>query len=195
MRTGSEVLKESALRFVVIGGLAVILSFILFGPLAFNPFMTSFEYVASGVTIAIAYAAFKSERVRNGLAAELIWYVFLMTIIGYSNGWWNYVMEASYIIGLVAAVYLYFMLINKRIVKGLIQRAVAVIIIVAVAHALIVIFLQLVNSGIFVHPLRSLGWSLMNLRNGTVIGIISAIGMEFSEYLINLPLFRPKVAE
>lgn len=195
MSTDGEVLKESAVRVVVVGGLAVISGLILFGSKTLNPVMGAFRYVADGVTIGIAYAAFKSGQVRNGFAAELIWYMLIMTLMGYSYGWWNYVMTAAYMVGLTAAVYLLLFFIKKNYVRGLILRFVAAVIILVVAYWVIILFLQVVNRGLFVNPLRSFKWVFMFTETGAIIGALCAIGMELSEYVITLPIFRPKVVE
>jgi len=115
MNSVSDVLKEAIIRIIVIAGIVIAFSLIVFGSAAFNPFATSFEFAVNGVTIAIAYAAFKSNQIRNGFAALLIWYIFVMVIVPLPYDALNLVMVILHIIGLTAAVYLYFLAINKHL--------------------------------------------------------------------------------
>jgi hypothetical protein len=94
-------------------------------------------------------------------------------------------MEASYVVGLTGSVYLYLWVINKRFANNRVQRIIAAALILGLAHGVIVIFLEAVSLRVLVHPVKTFAWSYMNLRNGTVIGILSAVGMELSDHLAN----------
>jgi len=186
MRSSNDILKEAIVRTLMVAGLVIAFGFIVYQSSVFNPILTSFEFVANGIIIGIAYAAFKSNKPRNGFAALFVWYLLLNGILINPNNSWNYIMSASYIIGLTGAVYLYFFGIRKRFINGRIQRIIASAIIIGVAHGLIVIFLQLFSFRVLAHPTNTLEWSYLNLKTGTLIGILSGVGMEVAEHLIKM---------
>jgi hypothetical protein len=190
MNLDNQVLKKAIVRFLVIACIVIAFSLVVFGSAAFKPELTSFEFVANSVTIAIAYAAFKAHQARNGFAALLVWYLLLTGILFTPHYMSNFIMAASYIVGLTASVYFYLKASDKWFTKNLIQRVVAGALIIGVAHAVIVIFLQVVSLKVFIHPDKSIEWSYLNLKNGTLIGILSVIGMELAEYLLNLTQAR-----
>lgn len=194
MNADNDVLKGAAVRTLVIASLVIVAGLIVFGTSVFNPLLTSFEFVANGVTIAIGYAAFKAHRARDGFAALLVWYVLLTLIICSPIYTWNFIMEASYVVGLTGSVYLYLWVINKKFANNRVQRIIAAALILGLAHGLIVIFLEAVSLRVLVHPVKTFAWSYMNLRNGTVIGILSAVGMELSDHLANSSSAHTEVA-
>ncbi|MGA2623290.1 MAG: hypothetical protein ABSF91_05490 [Bacteroidota bacterium] len=185
MNSDNEVLKQAIVRTVVIASLVIVPGLIVFGTSVFNPLLTHFEFVANGITIAIGYAAFKAHRARDGFAALLVWYVLLTLMIFSPIYAWSFIMEASYVIGLTGSVYFYLWVNKRRYANNRVQRMIAAALILGLAHGLIVIFLEAVSLRVLVHPVKTFTWSYMNLRNGTVIGILSAVGMELSDYLVN----------
>ncbi len=194
MSSDNDILKKAIVRTLVIAGLVFVPGLIVFGTSVFNPLLTRFEFVANGVTIAIGYAAFKARRARDGFAALLVWYVVLTLIIFSPIYAWSFIMEASYVVGLTASVYFYLWVIRKRFANNRVQRIIAAALILGLAHGVIVIFLEAVSLRMLAHPVKTFTWSYMNLRNGTVIGSLSAVGMELSDYLVNLLFAHAEVA-
>jgi hypothetical protein len=184
MNSVIDAFKQSLLRALIIAGIVTGFSYAVHGAAAFNSMYTAFEFFANGVAIGIAYAAFKVGQYRNGCAALLGWYVIFTGFIARSEHSWNYFMVASYIIFLAGAVYLCLRINNKWFANARIQRIIATTLIIALTHGIVVIFLQLVTGALFSHPLKALEWSYMNFRNGTLIGILSALGMELAEYAV-----------
>lgn len=119
--------------------------------------MIWFEYVANSVTVAIAYMSFKSPCVRNGLVLLFFWYLFLIAFVFVPHNSWMPIMEASYVVGLTAAIYVFFFLDRRHIVKSWVQRIVCVALLIGFTHALVVLFLQVTTRSMFVHPLESPG--------------------------------------
>jgi uncharacterized membrane protein YvlD (DUF360 family) len=72
MNADNDVLKKAVVRTLVIACLVIVPGLLVFGTSVFNPLLTSFEFVANGVTIAIGYAVFKAHRARDGFAALLV---------------------------------------------------------------------------------------------------------------------------
>ena len=179
-------MKEAIVRTLVVAGIVIAFGFIVYQSSVFKPTLPSFEFVANGIVIGIAYAAFKSNTPRNGFVALFVWYLLLNVILINPNNSWNYIMSASYIIGLTGTVYLYFFVIRKHFINGRLQRIIASAVIIGVAHGLIVIFLQLLSLRVITHPIQTLEWSYLNLKTGTLIGILSGVGMEIAEYLIKM---------
>lgn len=180
-----EVFEEDVIRTFLVGGMAVGLGYLFFGRGVFDIRMILFEFVSNGVTIALAYTAFKSNQVRNGLVSLLVWYFILVAFVYVPHNNWMPIMEASYVLGLTAAVYIYFLLGRKHLMKGWLQRIAFAVILIGLTHGFIFVFLQLITLKVFVHPLETLGWSFTSLKYGAVIGLLCAVGMELSEHVIS----------
>jgi hypothetical protein len=195
MNHNFDIVKEGALRIIVVGGMAVGFGYLVFGSAVFKVHTTWFEFVANGITIAIAYMAFKSPRIRDSFVVLFFWYLFLIAFVFVPHNSWNPITEASYVVGLTVAVYFFFFLNGKHIINGWFQRIICVVLLVGFAHGLIVLFLEVISLRVFIHPLRSLDWSFMNLKSGTVIGILCGVGMELSERIVNSQLFRRNVID
>ncbi|HUI31614.1 MAG TPA: hypothetical protein VLX91_15495 [Candidatus Acidoferrales bacterium] len=187
MAAGSEMLKAAFVRILVVGGIVIVTSYVTFGSIAFEPLSLWFEFVVNGVTITLAYAALMSGRVWNVVVAEMLWCAFTLLVVPLPYGHrGNFVMVTSNVIALTLAVYLYILVVNRHIVNVPILRLIVAVLLVGLAHAVVVIFLPLAGVEVWLHPGRVLEWSILYVKNGMAIGIICAIGMELSEYLINL---------
>ena len=195
MKYSVENVKEAILRIIVVSVIAIGSGYLFFGSAVFNPRMTWFEFVANGVTIAIAYSAFKSSQIRDGFALLFLWYLFLNVFVFLPHNDWMPRMEASYVIGLTASVYVYFLLARKSVISGWVQRIIVICLLIGFAHGLIVLFLEVLTQRLFIHPSETVGWSFMNLKTGLVIGIVCAVGMELSEYLIASKFLSRSVSE
>lgn len=190
MNPNADVVKDAVVRVLVVAGIAIAFGYLVFGSAVFNVRMTWFEFVENGVTVGIAYMTFKSNRVRIGFLVLFFWYLFLIAFLFVPHNNWNPIMEASYVVGLTASVYVYFLLDRKHIIKGPIQRIICASLLIGFAHGVIVLFLQLITLRVFVHTLETLSWGFMNLKNGTVIGLLCGIGMELTEPIINSHLLH-----
>ncbi|MGO9482349.1 MAG: hypothetical protein ACLP05_11300 [Candidatus Kryptoniota bacterium] len=184
MNSDRKLLIDTIIRAIVVAGVVSFFSIIVFGAAALEPQLAQFELLKNGVTIAIAYAAFKGNRLRDGFAALLLWYVLLTAVIDVPYHAWNFVMEAAYIVGLTYSIYFYFNVVGKTLGKARVKWIIAATLIVGTAHGLIFIFLQIISLRVFAHPIETFEWSFIDLKNGLVIGILSALGMEFSEYVV-----------
>lgn len=190
MNRNLEVVEEAALRILVVAGAAVAFGYFIYGPGVFDVRMTWFEFVANGVTIGTAYMTFKLDKVKNGFLVLFFWYLFLIAFIYVPHNYWMPIQAASYVVGLTAAIYVFFYLAGKHLVNGWVQRILSVVLLIGFAHGMIILFLELITLRVFAHPLKTFDWSFMNLKSGVVIGLLCAIGMELSERIIHSGLLN-----
>ncbi len=189
-----KAVEEAILRVVLVAGIAAGFGYLVFGSALLNIGMIWFEFVTSGITIAIAYMAFRSGRARNGFVVLLFWYLCMIAFIYVPHNSWMPIMEASYVVGLTAAVYVFFILKRRHVIKGSVQRIVGVALLIGITHGLVVLFLQLITLRLFAHPMTSLGWGFMNLKYGMVIGLLCGVGMELSEYIISSRMLHRSIS-
>lgn len=179
-----DIIWHTVLRMIVVACVILGIGLVFFRLNVFNMRMTASQFLTSGVTAAISYAALKTPRRRDGVAALFVWYVVLVFFVLQYN-WWLLILCAAYIVGIAAAVYLYDQFVLKNIVRGTVQRVAAAGVITAVANALIIIFLGLWTWKAVV---ASVGYYasvvFRNLQFGTLIGISFGIGAECAEYII-----------
>ena len=180
---------RDAVRDTVIRMLAVVVSTGASGVLCFrdnvlNLRMIASQFLTSGVTAGIAYAALGLPRRRDGFVALLIWYV-VWTFFVERPGWHIGVMNLVYVVGIAAAVYVYVLFIRKGIVKGALQRVAAAGVVTALANAVITVILGLTSR---VAVFASVGFFastvFRNLQYGTLVGIGIGVGAELAELLI-----------
>jgi hypothetical protein len=87
--------------------------------------------------------------------------------------------------GIAAAVFLYCYFVRKEVVRGLLQRVAAAGVILAIANALIILFLGMFNlHTVSASPGSYASAALRNLQIGTLIGIGFGLGVELAEYII-----------
>lgn len=174
---------HAILRAVVVSGSGLILGFILYRSLVFTPTMKAFQFTVNSVTIGVAYAGLKSSSTRNGFAALFVWYVLLTAVIGEFNSWLP-ILSLAYIVGMASATFVHQRAVKMRLLRGAIQRIVAAGAIIAIANALIVVFLALFSLKVAVsHASRMMETIYHNLQLGALIGLATGLGMELAEYL------------
>ncbi|HMK38328.1 MAG TPA: hypothetical protein VK569_03240, partial [Bacteroidota bacterium] len=99
--------RNTLLRTVIPACATVGFGVIFFQMSVFNMRMMASQFLMSGVTAGIAYAALRTPRWRDGFAGLFVWYIVMTFFITQYN-WWLLVLFFAYIAGIAAAVYLYF---------------------------------------------------------------------------------------
>jgi len=186
-----DIVKNTLLRMILAACTTVAFGLLFFQLSVFNMRMMASQFMMSGVTAGIAYAALKTPRWRDGLAALFVWYIVLTFFISQYN-WWLLVLFFAYIMGIAAAVYLYLYFVRREIVRGALQRVAASGVITAVANAVIILFLGLVTMVLgysasnisLATPGYYASMVFRNLQLGTLIGIGFGVGAELAEYII-----------
>ena len=179
-----DIIWHTVLRMIVAACLTLGFGLVFFRLNVFNMRLTASQFLTSGVTAAITYAALKTPRRRDGLAALIVWYVILVFFVTQYTPW-LLILCAAYVAGIAGAVYVYNQFVVKNIVRGAVQRVAAAGVITAVANALIIMFLGLWS---WKAVAASMGFYasivFRNLQFGTLIGIGFGIGVECAEYII-----------
>jgi hypothetical protein len=150
----------------------------------FDMGMIASQFLTSGITAAITYAALKTPRWRDGFVALFIWYIVL-TFLVVQYRIYLLILDFAYVAGIAAAVYLYYYFVRKEMVRGVLQRVAAAGVIVAVANAVIIVFLGMFNlHAVYASPGSYASAVFRNLQFGTLIGIGFGLGVEAAEYII-----------
>jgi hypothetical protein len=183
-------LGATLLRFLLLSAASIGVGTAFYGSSVFVFDRWPVQFLSSGITGGLFYAALKISRPRDGMAALLLWYLLQTLLVGELNGW-IFILAATYIVGIALAVWLAWTLAQRGVVRGVAQRFAAMVVMVGILNALIIVVLSLFS---FRHSLTHL-WNILgamyqNLRAGTLIGFGLGIGSELSEYLLSLPLVQ-----
>ena len=189
--TGSELPEDTPYEFVKNGFIRGLLvaacvagaGVLSYGRLIFVPTMSAFMFPVSGTSIGIAYGAFKGGHTRQGIIALLLWYLVLCGFSPYIL--WMYIMNGTYVTILALTMAAMPLLGDKLRLRHWSQRIILAALLIGIAHALTIVVLDLFRMQRFLgNPLRYLGFSLENLRRGTVIGLAAGMGMELAEVIV-----------
>ena len=184
MNSINEAWKEAILRAVIVAGLVVAFGFVVFRPFIFIRTMVPYQFLVTGVTLGISYAAFKSRAPRIGFIALFAWYA-LLTGRHASQNIWSFILFGCYIIGITAAVYVYILVAGKSFVNGRTQRIIASTLIIGVANGLIALLLGSFSiQAVLASPRVFLEASFYNVLIGAVMGIVCGVGIELAEYVL-----------
>lgn len=184
MNSISNTWKQAIWRAVIVSGFVIVIGFIIFHSSIFISTNPTFQFVVTGVTIGISYAAFKSGTPKYAILPLFVWYLFLVGKQALENTW-ILILSSSYILAIAGAIYLYLFIASKSFINGRIQRIVALTLVVGIINGLIIIFLGLFRiKEAIANPIWILTTMYSNLQIGTVIGIISGLGIELVEYVL-----------
>ena len=193
MNIPNEPRKNTISRAVIVTGMGILLGAALYQLAVFSPAMKAFQFSMNSLSIGITYAALRSRRLRDGLAALLVWYVILTGLMEEFNSWLLF-LNFAYIGGMACAVVLHQRAVRSPFVIGPILRIVLAGATIGVVNGLVVIVLSVLiwNSAIaHVHSIMAAVY--YNLQIGSLIGLATGSGMELAEYLIGKYLDRPAV--
>lgn len=184
LANGHDNVRNTLLRMVLVLCVTTGFGLLFFQHAVFDQRMMASQFLTSGVTAAIAYAAWKSGRWRDGLAALLVWYIVRVFLITEYN-WWLLVLSFAYVGGIAAGIFLFVTFVRKEIVRGMMQRIASAGVIIAITNALIMIFLGLWSWGaVTASPGYFASMVFRNLQFGTLIGVAVGIGAECAEYIL-----------
>jgi len=179
-----DVAKHTILRMVVVACAILGFGLVFFRLKVFDVGMIASQFLAGGITAAIAYSALKIPRWRDGFVALLVWYIVLTFLVVQYHAY-LLILNFAYVAGIAAAVYLYYYFVRKEVVRGLLQRVAAAGVILAIANAFIILFLGMFNlHAVYASPGSYASTILRNLQLGTLVGIGFGLGVEIAEYII-----------
>jgi hypothetical protein len=179
-----DLVKHTVLRMVIVACATVGLGLVFFRLNVFDMVMTASQFLTSGITAAITYAALKTPRRRDGFVALLVWYVVLTFLVVQFHAY-LLILFFAYVAGIAGAVCLYSYFLRKEMVRGALQRVAAAGVIIAIANAVIVLFLGIFNlHAVSASPGSYASTVFKNLQLGTLIGIGFGLGVELAEYII-----------
>jgi hypothetical protein len=194
MNTNVELIKQGVARFVSVAGLIVGIAYLIYHESVFIPTRWPFQFSISGITIGLSYAFFSANKIKEGIAILVLLFVISSgSIIEHHT--WNFILNATYICVMACAVYLFLFIIRKQYFTNRIMCIVIAGVIIGVSNSLIILVLRLFS------PLSSFAQFPMlvealhlNLKIGTVMGLLFGIGTELSKYIISSFLSHKKVA-
>jgi len=73
--------REVTMRAAIVAVACVAFGFAVYQRHIFNIYHTQVQFVIAGITIGMAYAFVKANRLRDGVAALVVWYVVLVGLI------------------------------------------------------------------------------------------------------------------
>jgi hypothetical protein len=174
--------KRTLRRALVVMAAGILVGFIFYDFGVFIPTWKASQFTISSITIGITYAALKSSRPRNGLAALFVLYIVTVGLLVPFN-WWLLILDFAYIAGMAGVVYLHQRVVTRPIVRGPLMRIALGGVLVSLANALIIVVLSLFNFRVWLARMPVIvGEVRGNLQFGALIGLATASGMELAEY-------------
>ena len=181
-----EKIKQAIIRFIIIAGLIIAIAFLIYRIAVFTPTMWAYQYFISGITIGLAYVTFRDKNYRLGILLLLFWYIILVSNISEGNSW-VFVLEGTYTCIIALAVYLYIIIINKPFIKNEISRIIVSTIILGVCNSFIILVLYLYSiQSLLANFPDMLNAMFLNLRIGAMLGLFMGVGIELSNYFIDV---------
>lgn len=193
MKIDNELIKESAVRFIIISGLIIVAGYYLYQNSVFIPTHWPFQFLVSGIIVGIAYAAFSKNHFSTGAAILFVWYIILTSWISDHNTW-VLILEGTYITIFSASVYLYIKIIQKYEIENILIRIIISAVLFGIINSLIVVILSLFSPQILLTNFqRVLSPMMLNFGIGTGIGLFFGIGVKLSDSFVKSVLMQNKI--
>jgi len=181
---GKDAVRDTVIRMSAIVVITGASGFLYFRDTVLNLRAVASQFLTSGVTAGIAYAALHLPRVRDGIAALIIWFVVLTFLVERPSMHLG-VMNLVYLAGIAGAVYVYMSFIRRGVVRGALQRVASAGVLTALANALITVVLGFaLRTLVFTSVGFFASTVFRNLQYGTLVGIGIGVGAELAELLI-----------
>jgi hypothetical protein len=175
---------KTVLRAAIVTGCGIAVGFTFYQSLIFIPTMKASQFTESSITAGIAYAALKSSKRRNALAALFLWFI-VAPLLGGPFHYWLLVLAFVYIVGIGIAIYCYDLLARKSLFDTPIKRILLAAGLVAFANGANIIVLSLILFGWTIAHLNTAWMNILtNLELGVLIGFGVGVGMELADYVI-----------
>jgi hypothetical protein len=174
--------KHLLLRAAVISGAGILVGYIFYGGLVFDPTMKASQFFISSITAGLAYAFLKSSKPRNLWAALLIYFI-VFAGLRVEVSWWNTILNLVYISLITAAIFVYNYIVRKPFSKYVILRIIFASAITSIANGLIIVVLGAFNVQVIVNQFSHWFEAVeFNVMIGAMIGLAIGVGIELAEY-------------
>ncbi len=179
-----DVVKITVVRLIAVTFTIVAFGCLFFRLSIFDLRVLPSQFVTSGVTASVFFAALASPRRKEGLIALLVWYIVLTFLVGRFTPWQANV-HAAYVACVGAAVYVYDRFVRREIVRGGVQRVASAGILTAIANAVVIVYIGLFSwRTVFASTGFFASMVFRNLQFGTLIGIAFGLGAELAAYVL-----------
>jgi hypothetical protein len=185
MNTNAELIKQGIVRFLSVAGFIIGIAYLIYHGSVFIPNRWPFQFILSGIAISLSYAIFSLKKNKEAIAVLVLYFIISSGFIK-EHRTWNIVLEGTYICIMACAVYLYLFIIRKQYFTHRIMDIVTAGVIIGVSNSLIILVLVLYHPLSFFARLPMLiEVAYLNLKIGTVMGLLFGIGTELSQYIIS----------
>ena len=189
-----EVFKQAIVRFISISGTIILLAYIVYYGDVFIPTHWPFQFLVSGVTIGLSYAAFREKYTRQGTGLLTLWYVVLLGSVGQWHEW-IFILEGIYITVISLGVYFIIRILQKPMINNAFLRIGTSMGVLAIANSLIIVILGFFSLSHFVSQLQQEFDAMsLNLKVGAMLGLFMGIGVELSDSFVSPMFLRKRVA-
>ena len=194
MNTNVELVKQGIVRFIVVSGLIVGFAYLIYHESVFIPTRWPFQFLISGIVIGLSYAFFITNKIKEGIAVLVLSFIISSGLIT-PHHTWNFILTGTYVCVMACAVYLFLFIIRKQYFTDRLMCIVTAGVIIGVANSLIILVLRLFSPLSSFAQLPMLVEALhLNLKIGTVMGLLFGIVTELSKYFISSFLSQKEAA-
>jgi hypothetical protein len=194
MNINIEQIKQGAVRFIAVAGLIIGVAYLVYHEYVFIRTTWPFQFFISGITIGLSYAVFYTNKIKEGIAILVLLFIVSSGFIAEHRAW-NYVLQGTYISIMSCAVYLELFIRRKQYFTNRIMCIVIAGVVIGVSNSLIIVVLGLFSPlSSFAHFPIMLKALYLNLKIGTVMGLLFGIGSELSTYIISSFLVQKEAA-
>ena len=194
MDTTRKFVYEGIIRFLCVAMFIIGFALVFYHRYVIVPTAWPFQFLMSGLAIAVSYTTFSPGRIKEGIAALVLYFILSSGAITPHHPW-AFILDATYIGVMACAVYLYLAVARKPLFHNRVLRVVAAAAIVGICNGLIIPFLSLFSIPWYLsHLAQLLDGIHLNLKVGTMMGLMFGIGAEVSKYLIDTFLIPREAA-
>ena len=167
------------MRAVIVAVACVAFGFAVYQQHIFNIYHTQVQFVFAGITIGIAYAFAKANRLRDGVAALVVWYVVLVGLLLHEHSFVS-VRDAVYIALHGFGVYFFLKLLSPTFRQTRVARIASYTVIASLVNGAVIPVQALIHwkTVSFNGLLNGFEWMVIL---GLMIGVSCAVGMELAE--------------
>ncbi|HVN48681.1 MAG TPA: hypothetical protein VMU30_07655 [Bacteroidota bacterium] len=188
-----DALKQSIIRFMTISGFIILAAYLLYGKRIFYFNYSQSEFFQSGITIGIAFTAFRDKKYRQGIGALILWYI-LLNGVSHTEVLWFFIQLAMYITIISLGVYYSIAICRKPFINNKFFRIATPIVVIGVSNALISIVIVLIHVWYNIKNILYLPEEvILNLKYGALLGLFLGMSNEILEEYIFPKLSKQKI--
>jgi hypothetical protein len=195
MDKNTQLIIQGITRFLSVSILIIGFAYLIYGRTIFVLTDWPSQFFTSGLTIAVAYATFSEGKRKEGIGVLVIYFIVSSGSI-LPHQLWTYVLSAIYIGGMAFGVSLYLRFTRRKPFDNPLMRIVAAAAVVAILNGAIILVLALTSPRWYFSHLGALLSAVhLNLKVGTMMGLMFGVGAEVSTTIENKIFVSKEVAE